>query len=92
MPLRIFIKDYDNVIQKSVPIMDQEGKEGTLGESLKRIFPKIKFHWNEGEGSERKYQVISQGILLDPEYTIAYLTENFYNLDGFIYISLYYEK
>ncbi len=72
--------------------MDQEGKEVTLGESLKRIFPNIKFHWSEGEGTERKYQVISQGILLDPEYTIQYLTENFYNLDGFIYISLYYEK
>jgi len=92
MPLRVFIKDYDNMIQKSVPINDQEGKEATLGESLKRIFPKVKFHWDEVEGIERKYQVISQGILLSPEFTISFLVDNFYNLDGFVYISLYSEN
>jgi len=92
MPLRVFIKDYDNMIQKSVPVMDKEGKEATLGESLEKIFPKIKFHWSEGEGLERKYQVISQGILLSPELTIAFLVDNFYNLDGFTYISLYSDQ
>jgi len=92
MPLRVFIKDYENMIQKSVPILNQEGAEATLGESLKKVFPNVKFHWDEVEGQERKYQVISQGILLSPEYTITFLLDNFYNLDGFIYISLYSDK
>jgi len=91
MPLRVFIKNYENIIQKSVAVADEEGKENTLGDSLKKIFPKIKFHWDEAEENERKFQVISHGVLLEPEYPISFLADTFYSLDGFVYISLYCE-
>jgi len=91
MPLRVFIKNYENIIQKSVPVVDEEGKETILGDSLKKIFPNVKFHWDEVEEQERKLQVISQGVLLDKDYTISFLADTFYSLDGFVYISLYCE-
>ena len=91
MPLRVFIKNYENIIQKSVPAFDEEGKENTLGECLKKIFPGVKFHWDEAEENEKKMDVISHGVLLEKDYPIAALADTFYSFDGFVYISLYCE-
>jgi hypothetical protein len=91
MPLRIFIKNYPNILQKRVKMTDDEGNPLKLGDYLKSILPNIKFHWDEVEEGQKKHSVISHGILLDYDFTIPFLSENLYALDGFVYISLHYE-
>ncbi len=91
MPLRIFIKNYENMIQKSVPYTDEEGGELTIGGYFKKNFPQIKLHWDKAEEGERVYQLISHGVLLDASYLITSIADTFYSLDGFVYISLYYK-
>ena len=91
MPLRVFIKNYPNVIQKRAKLSDDNGPV-KLGDYLKTIFPNLKFHWDtEVEEGQKKYNVISQGILLEPDYPLTFLSENLYALDGFVYISLHYD-
>ena len=89
------------VLQKSVKLKDDRGEDVILGEFMEKTFPKAKFKWidkvqessdciEKSSGKVKTYCVLNNGIELDFDVPLSFLANNLFNLDGFVYISLYY--
>jgi len=89
-PVRIYVSKLETFIQQGGPLIDENGKEKTIGEYLHQFIPSLFIKEESGEIRKKddSFEVLTQGVEVELSTSLYWMCLNFNYCDNFVYVSI----